>query len=89
MKDTCLLYKIIASIEARRRRTSAAIPGLGWRLPRTTRTTPFRYHDGGLPRLDALFARFPFENAVVFILSNRDEEAGKVRRRVVRDFFRE
>lgn len=63
--------------------------GLGWRLSRTTRKTPLHYHDGGLPGFNSLFARFPYENAVVIILCNRDEAAGNVGKRVVKDFFLE
>ena len=63
--------------------------GLGWRLSRTTRKTPLHYHDGGLPGFNAMFARFPYENAVIVILCNRDEQAGKVGSRIVADFFME
>ena len=63
--------------------------GLGWRLSRTTRNTPLYYHDGGFPGFNALFARYPEENAVIIILCNRDEEAERVGRRISKDFFLE
>lgn len=63
--------------------------GMGWRLSRTTRETPLHYQDGGLPGFNAMFARFPKENAVVVILCNRDDQAAKVQSRIVADFFKE
>jgi len=63
--------------------------GLGWRLSQTTRHTPLHYHDGGFPGFNALFARFPKENAVIIMLCNRDKAAERVGRRVIADFFRE
>lgn len=63
--------------------------GLGWRLSRTTRKTPLHYHDGGFRGFNAMFARFPCENAVVIILCNRDEQAGEVGGRIVVDFFKD
>lgn len=61
--------------------------GLGWRLSRTTRKTPLHFHDGGMPGFNALFGRFPDEHAVIVVLSNRDEVAGKAGRRLAQDLF--
>lgn len=61
--------------------------GLGWRLSRTTRRTPLHYHDGGFPGFNALFARYPAENAVIIVLCNRDEAAGRAGKCLSRDFF--
>ncbi len=63
--------------------------GMGWRLSRTTRGTPLHFHDGGLPGFNAMYARFPEENAVIIVLCNRDEQAGRVASRIVADFFKE
>ncbi len=91
--EQALRDKTVLNAKQYRRATKPYKPnqpwGLGWRLSRTTRSTPLHYHDGGLPGFNALFARYPKENAVIIILCNRDEAAGSVGKRISRDFFRE
>ncbi len=89
--EQALRDETLLSADQYRLATTPVVPdepwGLGWRLSRTTRRTPLHYHDGGLPGFNALFARYPKENAVIIILCNRDEAAGRVGRRISRDFF--